>query len=64
MIESSLSEFAGMLAAKTSVPGGGGASAAVGALAAALGSMVGQFTLGKKRYADVEDDIRRLMEEA
>ena len=53
-----------MLAAKTSVPGGGGASAAVGALAAALGSMVGQFTLGKKRYADVEDDIRRLMEEA
>ncbi len=64
LIESSLSEFAGLLAAKTSVPGGGGASAAVGALAAALGSMVGQFTLGKKRYADVEEDISRLMEEA
>ena len=57
-------EFARALAAKTSVPGGGGASALVAALGAALGSMVGNFTLGKAKYADVEGDIRALMDEA
>ncbi len=56
--------FAEALASKASVPGGGGASALVAALGAALGSMVGNFTLGKKKYADVEADIRALMEEA
>ena len=64
MNDMSVRAFADELAAKTSVPGGGGASALVGALAAALGSMVGNFTLGKKKYADVEPDIIRLMDEA
>ena len=64
MNDLSVRAFADELAAKTSVPGGGGASALVGALASALGSMVGNFTLGKKKYADVEPDITRLMEEA
>ena len=50
--------FAEQLAARTPVPGGGAASAYVGALAAALASMVGNFTVGKPRYADVEDDVR------
>ena len=54
MNDMSVRAFADELAAKTSVPGGGGASALVGALGAALGSMVGNFTLGKKKYADVE----------
>lgn len=43
------------------MPGGGGAAALVGALGVALGSMVGNFTTGKKRYADVEDDIQRML---
>ena len=64
MNDMSVRAFADELAAKTSVPGGGGASALVGALAAALGSMVGNFTLGKKKYADVEPDIIALMEKA
>jgi len=64
MNDMSVRDFAEILAAKTSVPGGGGASALVGALGAALGSMVGNFTLGKKKYADVEPDIIRLMAEA
>lgn len=46
------------------VPGGGGASALAGALGAALGSMVGSLTVGKKKYAGVEDDIKALMVEA
>jgi len=57
----SCEDFATVLAAKESVPGGGGAAALVGALGVALGSMVGNFTTGKKRYADVEDDIQRML---
>lgn len=45
------------LASKEPTPGGGGASAYVGALATALGTMVGNLTVGKKRYADVEADV-------
>ena len=33
-----------------------------GALGMALGSMVGNLTLGKKKYKDVEEDIKELME--
>lgn len=62
--EMSCRGFADALASKASVPGGGGASALVAALGAALGTMVGNFTLGKKKYAAVEEEIRALMEEA
>ena len=44
----SCKEFTEVLASKAPVPGGGGASALAGALGTALGSMVGQLTLGKK----------------
>ena len=60
----SCGEFAAVLAAKEAVPGGGGAAALVGALGVALCSMVGNFTSGKKTYADVEDDVRRMLGEA
>lgn len=62
--EKSCIEFTDELASKAPVPGGGGASALIGAIGIALGSMVGSLTLGKKKYADVEDDIRELMERA
>ena len=39
------------------VPGGGGASALAGAIGIALGNMVGSLTVGKKTYADVEEEI-------
>lgn len=57
-------EFTEILASKSSVPGGGGAAALAGAIGAALGTMVGNFTVGKKKYASVEPDILRLMDEA
>lgn len=60
----SMTYFADELAARKPTPGGGGAAAYVGALGAALASMAGHFTLGKPRYADVEDDVRRLLGEA
>jgi formiminotetrahydrofolate cyclodeaminase len=61
MADRSCAEFACALAAKTAVPGGGGAAAYAGALAAALCSMVGNFTAGKKQYAAVEQDVQRML---
>ena len=59
-----IDEFLQVLSAKDAVPGGGGASALVGALGAALGSMVGNLTVGKAKYKDVETDMYLLMNEA
>lgn len=64
LTDSSCSGFAAALAAKQSVPGGGGAAALAGALAASLCSMAGEFTVGKKRYAEHEADVRRMLAEA
>ena len=55
--DKSCSEFVEVLATKAPVPGGGGASAMVGALATALGNMVGSLTVGKKKYAAVEEEM-------
>ena len=63
MMDLSCTEFAAELAAKVSVPGGGGAAAYVGALSVALCSMVGNFTTGKKKYAEYEEDVQRMLEE-
>lgn len=57
-------EFVDVLASKAPVPGGGGASALVGAIGMALGNMVGSLTVGKKKYADVEADIIAMKEKA
>ncbi len=59
-----LSEFSATLASSAPTPGGGGAAALAGALAAALGNMVGSLTVGKKKYADVEDRIIELNAQA
>ena len=56
---STCTEFVEVLASKAPVPGGGGASALVGAVGTALGNMVGSLTVGKKKYADVEEEMSR-----
>lgn len=61
MLEKSCLGFIDTLASKAPVPGGGGASALVGSIGIALGSMVGNLTIGKKKYADVEEDIQILL---
>ena len=53
--------FLSELAAKVPAPGGGGAAALAGALGAALGSMVANYTIGKKKYAAVEEDVKGLL---
>lgn len=64
LADRTLREFTDELASNAPVPGGGGAAALVGAVGIALGDMVGELTTGKKKYADVEEDIQRLMTEA
>ena len=57
-------EFLAQLSSSAPVPGGGGVSALVGSLAAALCAMVGNLTTGKKKYAQYQADIERLIAEA
>lgn len=60
-VKYSLGEFVDALASKAAVPGGGGASALAASLGIALGNMVGEFTVGKKKYADAEEELRACM---
>jgi glutamate formiminotransferase/formiminotetrahydrofolate cyclodeaminase len=57
-------DFLQRLAAGTATPGGGAAAAYAGAMAAGLVGMVARLTLGKKKYAAVEDLMRRMAERA
>lgn len=63
MLEMKTTEFLEELSSKAPVPGGGGASAAVGAFGVALGMMVANLTVGKKKYAAVEEEILAALEE-
>lgn len=63
MLEMKTTEFLEELSSKAPVPGGGGASAAVGAFGAALGMMVANLTVGKKKYAAVEEEILAALQE-
>jgi len=56
----SLSGFVGSVAAPSPTPGGGSVAAHVGALAAALAQMVAGLTVGKKKYAAVDAEMREL----
>lgn len=57
-------EFVNVLASKSAVPGGGGAAALVGAIGMALGSMVCNLTIGKKKYAEYEESVNEILVKA
>ena len=56
-----MQEFLDSLASKEPVPGGGGASALIGAVSCSLCSMVSNLTLGKKKYAEYQDRIQEYL---
>jgi glutamate formiminotransferase/formiminotetrahydrofolate cyclodeaminase len=58
--ETSLEHFVASVAANTPTPGGGSVVAHTGALAAALTQMVAALTVGRKKYADVEEELREV----
>ncbi|MDD6797939.1 MAG: cyclodeaminase/cyclohydrolase family protein [Clostridia bacterium] len=60
--EQKLQDFLDVLSSKEPVPGGGGASALCGAVGNALGQMVANLTIGKKKYADVEGEVKDFLE--
>lgn len=61
LTERTCKEFADLLASKEAVPGGGGAAALVGALGVALNSMVANFSIGRKKFIDIEDKHRDII---
>ena len=64
MRDLSLNEFSEKLFSKEAVPGGGGASALVGALAVSLGAMAANLTIGKEKYAKYSAELNANLEKA
>lgn len=58
LTQMSVDEYVRKLASGEPTPGGGSAAALAGALATASAEMVANFTVGKEKYADVEEDVR------
>ena len=58
----SIRAFLEKLSSSDPAPGGGSVSALSGALAASLGNMVSNLTIGKKKYKDVEEEIKKINE--
>lgn len=53
-----IEEYLDLFAGSAPVPGGGGVSSVIGALAAAAGEMVCSLTVGKKKYENIEPEIK------
>ena len=61
LTELTVSNFLDELSSHSPAPGGGSVAALDGALGAALTSMVCQLSIGKKKYADVEPEMKRVL---
>ncbi len=57
-------DFLNKVAGSDPVPGGGSIAALNGALASALAAMVANLTIGKKKYAEVQEDMQAITQEA
>jgi methenyltetrahydrofolate cyclohydrolase len=62
--ETAIDNFLDALASQSATPGGGSAAAIIGAMGAALVSMVCNLTIGKKKYADVEGEMKEVRAKA
>jgi formiminotetrahydrofolate cyclodeaminase len=62
--ETAIENFLDALASQSATPGGGSAAAIIGAMGAALVSMVCNLTIGKKKYADVEGEMKVVLRNA
>ncbi|NMA93387.1 MAG: cyclodeaminase/cyclohydrolase family protein [Clostridiales bacterium] len=64
LIDHTIEEFASELASSSPAPGGGSVGALCGVLAAGLVSMVASLTVGKEKYAAVEENMQQLINNA
>lgn len=62
LVNLSIQDFLSKTAGNEPVPGGGSVSALCGALSAALGQMVTNLTIGRKKYAEQEENMKNLNE--
>ena len=62
--DTAIEPFLDQLASSAATPGGGSAAAILGGMGAALVSMVCNLTIGKKKYADVEDELKDVLAKA
>lgn len=62
LINKTVKEFVEATASSEPVPGGGSVAALAASIAAALGEMVANLTIGKKKYAEVEDEMKVISE--
>lgn len=62
--EQQIQDFLDQLASSSSTPGGGGAAAIMGAMGAALVSMVCNLTIGKPKYAEYENELKAVLEQS
>lgn len=59
--DQTIQAFLDELASAAPTPGGGGAAALVGAMGAALASMVCNLTIGKEKFANVEPQMKEIL---
>ncbi len=64
LTKTTLTSFLNDVASSSPAPGGGSVAALSGALGAALASMVCNLTIGKKKYAEVEEDMKKVLGES
>jgi glutamate formiminotransferase/formiminotetrahydrofolate cyclodeaminase len=64
LVSMKLNGFLSELASNSPAPGGGSVAALSGALGCALGSMVCNLTIGKEKYADVQDEIKNILKKS
>ena len=62
--DTAIEPFLDALASNAATPGGGSAAAILGAMGAALVSMVCNLTIGKKKYAEVEEEMKGVLAKA
>ncbi|MCS7201995.1 MAG: cyclodeaminase/cyclohydrolase family protein [Dictyoglomus sp.] len=64
IINHSVEQFIMLLASKEPAPGGGSASALLGAIGSALSSMVINLTMGKEKFKDQEEFLLEILKES
>jgi formiminotetrahydrofolate cyclodeaminase len=62
--DTEIEQFLAALASQSATPGGGSAAAIIGAMGAALVSMVCNLTIGKKKYVEVEGEMKDVLAKA
>lgn len=64
LVDKTVKDFVDQVASDAPAPGGGSVAAVVASLGAALTSMVGELTVGRKRYESLSDDEKKIVDDS